>query len=64
MGMAAPHCTAFVNPKCVNDAKQKQRVRVACVLNGNQNDSAVYGAAVGGPDVVTTNSLGGPLVLP
>ena len=44
MGMAAPHCIAFVNPKCANDAKQKKRVRIACVLNGKQN-SAVYGAA-------------------
>ena len=35
---------AFVNPKCANDAKQKQRVRIACVFNGKQN-SAVYGAA-------------------
>ena len=43
MGMAAPHCIAFVNPKCANDAKQK-RVRIARVLNGKQN-SAVYGAA-------------------
>ena len=73
MGMAAPHCIAFVNPKCANDAKQK-KVRVACVLNGKQN-SAVYGAAAHtgwglhvargeGPDTATTNSLGGPLVLP
>ena len=43
MGMAAPHCIAFVNPKCANDAKRK-RVRIARVLNGKQN-SAVYGAA-------------------
>ena len=44
MSMAAPHCIAFVNPKCANDAKQKKRVRTACVLNRKQN-SAVYGAA-------------------
>ena len=44
MGTAAPHCIAFVNPKCANDAKQKKRVRIACVLNGKQK-SAVYGAA-------------------
>ena len=44
MGMAAPHCIAFVNPKCANETKQKKRVRNAHVLNGKQN-SAVYGAA-------------------
>ena len=38
MGMAAPHCIAFVNnySKCANDAKQEQRLRIAHVLNGKQ----------------------------
>ena len=72
MGMAAPHCIAFVNPKCANDAKLK-RVRIAHVLNGKQNSAVyIYGAAAqwgttcskGGPDTATTNSLEGPLVLP
>ena len=44
MGMAAPHCITFVNPKCTNDAKQKKRVRIVHVLNGKQK-SAVHGAA-------------------
>ena len=44
MDMAAPHCIKFVNPKCANDAKQKNRVRIARVLNGKQN-RAVHGAA-------------------
>ena len=61
-------------PKCAKDTKQKKRGRIDCVLNGTQN-SVVYGAAAhasgglhvaskGGPDTATTNSLGGPLVLP
>ena len=42
MGMAAPHCIAFVNPKCANDAKQKKRVKIARVLNGKQNSAAAH----------------------
>ena len=76
MGMATSHCIAFFNPKCaLNDAKQMKRVGVDFALNGKQN-SVVYNimvqqqsrglhvASKGGPDAATTNSLGGPLVLP
>ena len=68
MGMAPPHCIAFVNRKCANDAKQKKRVRIDRVLNGKQNSAVCGGAAHTsgrlhiargrGLDTATTNSLG------
>ena len=73
MGMASPHCVAFVNPKCAKHAKQKKRVRIACVLNGKQN-SAAYGAVAHTSGETTCSKgdrirqlqtvWGGPLVLP
>ena len=42
MGMAAPHCIVFVNPKYANDVKQEQKVRkLKWFYNGDQKTVSV-----------------------